>query len=303
MDKIATIIVHYNTPDDTNNALASLAKIRATQLDHQIYVIDNGSKEVYQPDQTYPNVHLFRSDTNLGFTGGNNLGFSRAKKDFNPDYYLLLNSDTLVKPDFLRHLLTYLDDHPKVGLVSPMIYFAPGYEYHQHSYTKSQLGKVIWFAGGVIDWPHLSAFHQGVDEVDRQQFSLYPSQPAFLSGCCWLMRREVYEVLGGFDERYFLYFEDTDFSLRVKKAGFQLGFCPASQIWHVNGGSGGGAGSDLQRYYQTRNRFIFYWTHGHLRARLTTLRLALQYLLGADRTLKIAAQHFFTHHSGKQVYI
>ena len=304
MDKIATIIVHYNTKTDTDNTLESLSKIKSGPFEHQIFVVDNGSKEAYElPKKTPAQTTLISSAKNLGFTGGNNLGFKRAQENFDPDFYLLLNSDTLVQPDFLNHLYQELKNNPRLGIVSPLIYFAPGCEFHAQSYSKAEKGQVIWFAGGIFDWPNLSTFHLGVDEINRDQFSLYPPKFDFATGCCFLMRREIYETVGGFDDRYFLYYEDADLSARVTKAGYQLGLCSQSQIWHLNGGSGGGVGSDLQCYYMNRNRLLFNWLHGHWRSKITTLRLALQLLMSENRIEQIAARHFFICHFGKQVYI
>ena len=304
MDKIATIIDHYNTKTDTDNTLKSLAKIDAGKFEHAVFVVDNGSKDNYRlPKGAPPATSLIRSSTNLGFTGGNNLGFQKAITEFNPDFFLLLNSDTLVEPNFLNLLYAELKNKPRTALVSPLIYFAPNYEYHTDSYARAERGSVIWYAGGVIDWPNLGSFHIGVDEVDRDQFLNYPPKSDFASGCCFLIRREVCEAIGGFDDRFFLYYEDADLCYRVRKAGYELSFCPEAKIWHVSGASGGGGGSPLQRYYLTRNRLLFYWRYGSLKIKITTLRLAWRFLLGKEKTERLAASHFFTNHYGKQVYI
>ncbi|MCL2110340.1 glycosyltransferase family 2 protein [Microgenomates group bacterium] len=307
MDKIATIIVHYNTPEDTNNALESLSKIRTSGFKHQVYLVDNGSVEVFVPQKKYPELNLvvIRSDTNLGFTGGNNLGFARAREDFSPDFYFLLNSDTLIDRDCLCHLHKHARKNPSTGLISPLIYFAAGKEFHHESYTKKQLGTVVWYAGGTIDWANLSGFHQGVNEVDRGQFMIEKTKELdFATACAVLMRREIYELTGGFDDKFFLYYEDIDLSVRTKRAGYTINFCPEARIWHVNGGSGGGSGSQLQNYYLTRNRLLFFWRHGRKKIKITTLRLAMKYLFnGQNKVTQTAARHFFWGNFGKQVYL
>ncbi|MDR0462986.1 MAG: glycosyltransferase family 2 protein [Pseudomonadales bacterium] len=304
MDKIAVVIVHYNTPDETRECLESLAGITPNQnYQVKIFVVDNGSKDVFVlPAKKYKNVEIIRSNTNLGFSGGNNLGFKIAKEQFNPDYFLAINSDTFVEPHFLDHLWTTLKDDNEIGLVSPKIYFAPGNEFHAQSYKKSELGKVIWFVGGIIDWQNLQTFHLGIDEVDRGQFEDITDMD-FISGCCFLVRREVLATTGVFDDRYFLYYEDADLSMRIKSAGYKLAICPKSIIWHINGGSGGGGGSNLQVFYQTRNRLLFFFTYGGFRIKITALRLMFKLLFKGSKIERRAAFKFLCRQFGKELVI
>lgn len=303
MDKIAVIIVHYNTDDDTRACLDSLEQLHSSpDFEVQTVVVDNASKDHFTLTKKYSHIDLIRSDTNLGFTGGNNLGFRYATEHYNPDYFLLLNSDTLVDPDFLNQLYQCLQGNPRLGLVSPKIYFAPGCEFHQASYTKAQQGKVIWFAGGVIDWRNLQTCHLGVDEVDRGQFD-HLTTFDYASGCCILVRREALAVAGIFDDDFFLYYEDTDLSLRLRETGWQLGFCPQSLVWHKNGGSSQGAGSPLQNYYLTRNRLLFFYRHGRPVVRWRALRLAWRLYRHGDKVEKKAAFNFFLRKFGKEVVV
>jgi len=305
MDKIAIIIVHYNTDADTRETLASLDKLRTMGLEVRIFVVDNASKEPFalkkDTKPAWP-TQVVRSDTNLGFTGGNNLGFEAASKEFDPDYFLLLNSDTLVDPNFLQYLYQRLADHSDWGVAVPKIYFAPGCEFHRDSYKKDERGRVIWYAGGSIDWDNLLTLHLGVDEVDRGQFAT-AGPVDFATGCCWLVRREVLASCGVFDDRYFLYYEDADLSRRVIKNGFQVGFAPEAIIWHKNGGSTAGSGSDLQTFYQTRNRLQFFFVHGNWLVRQRVVRLAWRLWCHGTRVEKLAARNFLTQKLGKQVAI
>jgi GT2 family glycosyltransferase len=290
MDRIAIVIVHYNTDHDTNECLQSLGKIKHGDWEQQIYVIDNGSKDPYVlPKTNIPkNVELLRSESNLGFTGGTNLGIQESLANYQPDYVLLLNSDTLMDKYFLERLLQASKQNPDVGLYNPIIYFAKTYEYHQ-SYLKSEIGKIIWYAGGSIDWTHLAGFHRGVDELDRGQFSKPVStqqESDFATGCCLLIRREVIETIGFIDDSYFLYWEDVDYSLRAKKAGFKIALEPTSIIYHKNASSSDGAGSRLQQYYQTRNRLAVAFRYGNWTSKLNALRISWKYLFENDITAK-----------------
>lgn len=302
MDKISIIIVHYNTDKDTRECLESLAKIEVDDFEYQILVVDNASREPLNLPKQYKNVQVITSDKNLGFTGGNNLGFSMASRDFNPDYFLLLNSDTLVKPDFLVKLHQKIKNEPQCGMMTPKIYFAPDCEFYHQDYKKKDRGKVIWMAGGMIDWDNLLTFHAGVDEVDRGQYADFEDFD-FASGCCCLIRREALAVSGVFNDQYFLYYEDADLNMRLKKSGFTIMRDDEAIIWHKNGGSSQGSGSDLQNFYLSRNRLFFFFKYGKLRVKLRTLKLALNFYFKGNRVEKMAARNFLLRRFGKQIAI
>jgi GT2 family glycosyltransferase len=282
MDHLTTIIVHYNTPEETLRCIASVLKIKARHFTHQILVIDNGSKENLElPAKlaAHPNVELVRSDSNLGFAGGNNLGIKHAISNYNSDFVILLNSDTTVDPSCFETLWDTARNHPEVGLVNPKIYFTAGREFHQKSYAPQEKGKVLWFAGASLDWADVVSFHRGVDEVDRGQFD-HKGTTDFATGCCVLIRREVLESVGLLSEDLFLYWEDVEYSLRVKDHGYKLLFQPKAIVWHDNAGSGDGAGSDISLYYQTRNRLYLAFRNGGWLAKRTAARLVWKYLRG-----------------------
>ncbi len=187
---------------------------------------------------------------------------------------------------------------PEHGVVCPKIYFYPGDEYHD-SYSRSDRGNVLWYAGGSIDWTSLSAFHRGVDEIDRGHFDALQTTD-FATGCCMLIKREALEKVGMFDKRYFLYFEDVDLSARIKDAGYTLGFCSSSHIWHKNAKSSGGSGSQIHNYYIARNRLLFSFQHGSLRNKLLALRVWVTYILSASSLEQQAAIDFALRRFGKQ---
>lgn len=302
MEHLTTIIVNYNTPKETELAVRSAVKAVAHDFRHQVIVVDNGSKEPLKlpRDLRIGKVELIRSESNLGFTGGNNLGMSHAVKKYQTDYFFLLNSDAEVETRGIQALYTALKNDPKAGIASSKIYFTPGLEFHRRSYKKSEKGKVIWYAGGSIDWPNLVAFHRGVDEVDRGQFDLQTTSD-YATGCAFLVKRVVTEHAGILDKRFFGYYEDMDFSLRVMAAGYKLLFVPESIVWHMNGGSVvGGVGSKFQQYYQTRNRLLVVAKHGTWRNKITALQFAFRTLFsGADAERK-GVLDFFLLRFGKQ---
>jgi GT2 family glycosyltransferase len=186
-------------------------------------------------------------------------------------------------------------------MICPKIYFSKGYEYHKDVYPRSELGNILWYGGGSIDWPNIHAFHRGTDEIDRGHFD-HETQSDFCTGACVLISREVLETIGMFDENLFLYFEDTDLSVRAQRKGFQILFCPEAVIWHKNAGSSGGSGSALHEYYQTRNRIYFGLKHGSNRVRLTTLSFMLRTLFNSSTPRRKAALDIVTGNLGKETY-
>lgn len=299
MNTVVIIVVHYNAEKDTLECLDSLRDISHVGFSFKVLVVDNASKQPLQLPKRFPDeFEVIRSEANLGFTGGNNLGIWYAKEHIQPEYICLLNNDTTVEPTFLEKLYTYLQDHVEVGMVSPKIYFSKNREFH-NSYSSQEKGQVLWFAGGVVDWANLDAFHVGVDEIDRGQFDQI-SDTDFNTGCCVLMPSSVLERVGTLDKKYFLYLEDVDLSLRVAKAGYQLKYVPSSVIWHKNAGSTGGSGSEVHQYYQSRNRLLFSLKHGSIRVRLRALKQAVQFLIVGSKFQQRAVVDLVLQRFGKQ---
>ena len=133
-----------------------------------------------------------------------------------------------------------------------------------------------------MDGKNVLGHHRGVDEVDQGQYNKI-EKTDFASGCCMLVRREVFEKaavpVGGFDERYYLYYEDADLSERAKLASFKILYAPKAILWHKNAGSAGGSGSSLQDYYITRNRLLFGMRYALLRSKIALLRESVGLLL------------------------
>lgn len=303
---ISIIIVNYNTPQDTKETIESLREIRHQGFDYRIVVVDNGSKEPLTFSAAFlkknPRVELLHSETNLGFSGGNNLGIQHAIDHYDSDYYLLLNSDTIATEDFLQELYEAVQKDPKIGLAVSKIYFHKGYEYWADSYLPAEKHRVLWYVGGKVDWTNLLAYHIGIDEIDRGHFDQM-GETDYATGCVVLMSREVLERVGSLDDKFFLYSEDVDLSLRVRQAGLKIMYCPKSVIYHKIGRSGGGAGSPLQQYYQTRNRIFLTMRHAPWRYKLTALRLASQIIMSGNRSERKAILDLVLGRMGKQAFV
>lgn len=296
MKSVVISILHFNTPKETSECLFSLSKINKQGMNIEVVVIDNASREVYKlPKNIDLNVHLIRNEKNLGFAGGHNmgLGYGLQKKS---DYILILNNDTHVDKNFLTILCKEIENE-EIGAVVPKIYFTKGHEFHKERYSENDRGKVIWYAGGVIDWNNVISSHRGVDEVDKGQYDT--KEPTeFATGACILFKSEVIKKTKGFDDRYFLYYEDGDLNLRIKKLGYKILYVPNSIIWHNNAGSSG-SGSVLQDYYISRNRLLFGMTYAPMRSRIALLRESIKILISGRKWQKIGVRDFYLRKFGK----
>lgn len=296
---IAIIIVNWNGKKDTLDCLASLKKLDTKGHDLYIVVVDNGSVDGSKKAiaEKHPDVHIVSEKENTGFAKGNNIGMTYGKNKACPDFIWLLNNDTLVE----RNALSLLDvfDNPSVGAAGSKIYFAPGSEYHKKRYTKKERGNVIWFAGGCIDWKNMICRHRGVDEVDRGQYEKIV-ETQFITGCSLMMRADIVERVGLFDERYYLYLEDVDYCLRMQQYGFKTLYVPSSVIWHKNASSTGIPGNPKQDYYLTRNRFLLGFSYGPWRTKIALFRQALTYLFGRNPVRRKAVCDLFTGRLGNQ---
>ncbi len=303
MAKIFVSIINFNGKADTIECLRSLDKISKNSFELEVVIIDNGSRDVFKAEaKDYKNfpLHIVRSEENLGFAGGQNLGIKYALSK-GADFVLVLNNDVMLDKEFLVNLLATFSQKNDCAVVCPKIYFAKGYEFHKDRYKDDERGKVIWYAGGVMDWKNVIAYHKGVDKVDKGQFNKV-SETEFATGCCMMVKKDVFDSVGFFDEKYFLYYEDSDFSMRAKAKGINIYFQPESVIWHLNAGSAGGSGSSLQDYYITRNRLLFGLKYAGVRAKFALIRESAKLLIRGRRWQKRAVFDYYLGNLGKGSY-
>ncbi len=299
VNKLAIIILNYNKVDLLKQSLTSLFPNIDKSV--ELIVVDNGSSDgsrqyLEQLKVKSAKLKVIYNKHNLGFTGGNNIGINYAlDKGF--DYIMLLNNDVLVKDSFWRPMVDYLAKNPKVGVLGPKIYFAPGYEFHRDRYSENERGKVIWYAGGQIDWNNVYPSHRGVDQVDSGQYDEI-EETEFVTGCCLLARKEVWEKIGGLDNKYYLYYEDVDFSLKVKQMGLRTVYLPQAVIWHMNAGSSQ-SGGELQDYYNARNRMLFGMRWAPLKSKLALVRESFGLLFKGRKWQKIGIRDYYLGRFGR----
>ncbi len=298
--RLAFITLHYKNLNDTLGLLKSLSGC-VIPKEHQvkIYVVDNeGSQELAKKIKKFKLAQLIVSGRNFGFAGGNNIGFRQAIAD-DYDVIVTINNDTYVEKDFITEIVNSPITDETVGAVGGLIYFAPGYEFKK-DYAQKDLGKVVWYAGGLFDWDNILGSNNHVDEVDRGQFKAV-GHTGFVTGALLITRVDVLKKVGLFDEKYFMYLEDVDLSHRMKLAGYSLLFDPKIKLWHKVAQSSG-IGSSLNDYFITRNRLYFGAKYARLRTKLALLREALKKLFIGTPTQKHAIRDFFSGKLGRGTF-
>lgn len=229
MKALWIVVLNWNGAADTIALLATLERCRLPEgwSVHTI-VADNASSDG-SPEKigaAFPGVAILRHDSNRRFAGGNNPAIEKALAA-GADAVMLLNNDTEADPAMLERLLLALDQHPEGGAASPLIYFAPPSDR-------------IWYAGATLVPALGLAAHRGLRKKDEGQYRSVEST-GYLTGCCFVARADVWRRVGLLDERYFIYAEDADWSLRARAAGYRLLFVPTARLWHKVSASSGPA--------------------------------------------------------------
>ncbi len=240
------VVVNYNGLEDTRLCLRSLAP-QASRA--SVVLVDNASV----PDPTpalrdeFPWCDTVRNEVNGGWAGGNNSGIRHALTG-GARYVVLLNNDTVVAPDFVDRLEDAAAAYPGFGILGPVIrYLAPPHE--------------VMTDGVVFNGPAAPGFFQrkAVPLVDTPVPAV--TEVDIVNGCCMLVRSKVFDRVGLIDERFFLIHEESDFCLRARRAGFQLGVLGEALVWHKGSSAFARTGKRLQRYYDTRNLCLLLGKH------------------------------------------
>jgi len=240
--KVFIIILNWNGCNDTIECIESLIKIDYPNF--SVVVVDNASSDnsIDIIPRKYRDIAFIEVKKNLGFAGGNNIGIKYAL-EHGADYVLLLNNDTTVEPNFLSELVNAAEANKKIGILGPKIYF----------YSEPVR---IWFGGGKLNLLRTKGTHADYMKIDNKELAAkVPLKTKYITGCCLLIKKEVIQKVGLMSEDYFLYYEDVDWCLRVKKAGWQIFFVPSSMIYHKQSRSAG-EHTFPYIYYHSRNGLI-----------------------------------------------
>jgi len=241
--RIEIIVLNWNNAQDTLACLESLERL--TYPNHEIIVVDNGSTDESVPRirAAYPGVQLLETGANLGYAGGNNVGIRYALQQ-GADYVCILNNDVLVAPGLLEPLVAVAAGAgDRCAVTSPAV---------------CEMGhpEVIWSLGAGIVWRNgtVVRLHSG------EKYETWLTKPSFevdyVPGSAMLVPREAWEAVGLIDEAYFLYYEEADWCVQARLAGFKILAVPNAVIWHEVEAQGNRTSPEVT-YYMTRNALRF----------------------------------------------
>ncbi|NQX38584.1 hypothetical protein SAMN05421820_101613 [Pedobacter steynii] len=240
--KLTSIItVNFNQPEVTLALLKSIKKNTA-QEGIEVVLVDNGSREDHGDSfkELYPELVYIRSEENLGFAGGNNLGIKAS----GGEYLLFLNNDTEITANTISVLQEELHSNPEIGMISPLILYF-------------DQPKTIQYAG-FTEMNYLMCRNKGIGSMDEDkgQYDQVSRETGYGHGAAMMCRRSDLETVGLMAENFFLYYEELDWCEQFKKAGKKIWFTGRTKIYHKESISVGKE-SSIKTYFMTRNRMLF----------------------------------------------
>ncbi len=241
MKRVSIITINYNQQQATEELLQSIIALNSYPL-LEVIIVDNYSNNNVVPEWTikYPQFSFIRSNENLGFAGGNNLGILQSTGD----YIFLINNDTVITENLIEKLVSFLDENPSYAMVSPKIhYYDPSTMLQYAGFTKMNFytgrNKCI-----------------GQFETDNGQYNKIDKLTYYAHGAAMMLRKNLIDEIGLMPELYFLYYEEMDWCEMFKRAGYKIGICIDALIYHKESLSTG-KNSPLRSYYMSKNRLLF----------------------------------------------
>lgn len=238
MEKVGIILLNYCNYNLTIECIESIKQ--STYQNYEIIVVDNNS-----PDHSGKNlsqqegIRFLQMEENLGFAAGNNRGIEVALSD-GCEYVMLLNNDTVIDPNMIETLVSRADANT---VVVPKMYY----------FDVEGRKDILWYAGGILKYKSSDGIHIGGKQEDSKQYSI-EGEVTFATGCCMMIHRAILEKVGLLREEYFMYCEDTDYSIRLNKSNVRILYAPNAKLWHKVSSSSGGEMSKFIVYYVVRNK-------------------------------------------------
>lgn len=238
MEKVGIILLNYCNYNLTIDCIESIRQ--STYQNYEIIVVDNNS-----PDHSGKNlsqlegIRFLQMEENLGFAAGNNRGIEVALSD-GCEYVMLLNNDTVIDSNMIETLVSRADANT---VVVPKMYY----------FDVEGRKDILWYAGGILKYKSSDGIHIGGKQEDSKQYSI-EREATFATGCCMMIHRAILEKVGLLREEYFMYCEDTDYSIRLNKSNVRILYVPSAKLWHKVSSSSGGEMSKFIVYYVVRNK-------------------------------------------------
>jgi len=250
---VSIILVNFNGEDVLVDCLSSLEKF-VPKHNSEIIVVDNNSQDnsINIIESNFPDVRLIKLPQNLGFGTGNNAGAKEAKGDF----LFLLNTDTIVTSDFLPHLLELMSSNSDVGIIGPKLVFPDGK--FQVSFSPE-----ISFAGEIrAKKMHKNSYDENKLYLIEKDFQSIRDVDIVV-GAAFFIRKDLFDLLGGFDEKFFMYFEESDLCKRVRDKGYKILYTPHISIVHLRGHSVKKSSDRMSLEYR-KSQIYYYHKHCQL---------------------------------------
>lgn len=236
---VGIVIVNYNGAKYQNDCIKSIKEMNYENL--LIVVVDSNSSDnsIELLQKEYQDVKVLQQPENCGVAKGNNIGIKYCLEN-NVDYIMLLNNDVVLDHKLIGTLLEHVDE--KTVVVPKIYYYDPN--------------DVLWYAGGKMLWNRGDAIHLGIHEKDCGQYNDL-TYVDYAPTCCMLIHADIFRKVGFMDEKVFMYYDDTDFCVRLIDNGIKILYVPEAEMWHKVSSSVGGQNSKVQVYYMTRNGLYF----------------------------------------------
>jgi len=243
MTRVAAVVVHWRDAADTRGCVESLA----AEPDLDLVVVDNGSRPPLDPIAAARPVTIIRSDENLGYAGGANLGFDAALAA-GAETVLLLNNDVRVRRGATDAALRVLASDPRVAVVGPKV-------------LAREDPSRLWLAWGRVTYRQSLVALCGAGEPDGPAFAR-ERDVEWVAGCAMWLRAAALADVGRLDEAFFAYHEEVDWCTRARARGWRVVYCPAAVVTHTGRGTAGGpAAVRVRKYFAARNSILFARKH------------------------------------------
>lgn len=241
--KVYIIVLNWNGALDTLACIKSLLKLKYPYF--EIIVVDNGSTDDSKIliKKNYPEVKLIETGENLGYALGNNVGIKYALNKF-AEYILILNNDTLVDVNMLSNLMRAATQNKEYSIFGPQIRLYPKKDY-------------LWYANGRMFLPIASVKLFCRNRPLKCTKIKENIETDFVTGAAMLVRADTFKKIGGFDKKFFAYWEETDWEARGKRAGIKMMYVPEAVVYHKVARASGGEGNPKMQYYFFRNNLLF----------------------------------------------
>lgn len=241
---VLIITLDWKQPEMTIECIQTLRKMTYSNFDYLVIEQESNNESIEILEKHFPMYSLIVLEENVGFAKGCNIGLKIAcEREY--DYALLINNDAFPAADMLEKLVSEIE--PNIALLSPKIYY------------ESEPNR-IWFANGRRQRSTLNLRDTGRGEIDNEKWG-QSRDVDYLLGTCLLVNLKKVEPLGFFNEQYFMYYEDLDWSIRLRNAGYRLRLVSSAHLYHRVATSSGGMNAPHRQYHLARSSFIFFFTH------------------------------------------